>query len=104
MHSGGTQVRFSTQVVDLQKGSKSALDSLLDGEKGGYYICSQHRGEMAKKRGVIEKGGGKLYTLWASVRVQPSVRAVLELWEQSASIWPAHLDEDAMGEDREFEG
>ena len=52
----------------------------------------------------VEKGGGNLYTLWASVRVQPSVRAVLELWEQSASIWPAHLDEDAMGEDREFEG
>ena len=52
----------------------------------------------------IEKGGGNLYTLWVSVRVQPSVRAVLELWEQSASIWPADLDEDAMGEDREFEG
>ena len=55
MHSGGTQVRFSTQVVDLQKGSKSALDSLLDGEKGGYYICSQHRGDSAKKRGITKE-------------------------------------------------
>ena len=54
--------------------------------------------------GPLEKGGGRLYTLWASVRVQPSVRAVLELWEQSASVWPVDLDEDAMGEDREFEG
>ena len=54
--------------------------------------------------GHIEKGGGNLYTLWVSVRVQPSVRAVLELWEQSASIWPAHVDEDAMGEEREWIG
>ena len=84
------------------------INAYMDDEDGrvvrgvqiGYLDFDDPGGEF----GPLEKGGGNLYTLWASVRVQPSVRAVLELWEQSASIWPAHLDEDAMGEDREFEG
>ena len=84
------------------------INAYMDDEDGrvvrgvqiGYLDLDDPEGEF----GPLHKGGGNLYTLWASVRVQPSVRAVLELWEQSASVWPVDLDEDAMGEDREFEG
>ncbi len=98
-------------VADLRGVATPAalgINAYMDDEDGrvvrgvqiGYLDLDDPEGEF----GPLHKGGGNLYTLWASVRVQPSVRAVLELWEQSASVWPADLDEDAMGEDREFEG